>query len=157
VNISNHIQRDMRRKYIENLQTYKGVFAWSHEDLKEIDPKYGQHRIDLMEGAIPIRQKQYRLNPRYFVVVKDEIDKLTRARFIFPILNSEWVSPIVIVAKKPRPKGKPKIRVCKDFQKLNDAIQKDHYPLPFIDAVLDLVAGHSFYSFLDGYVSYNQV
>jgi hypothetical protein len=88
--------------------------------LKGIDPKYGQHRIDLIEGAIPIQQKQYRLNPKYSVAVKDEIDKLTRAGFIYPILSSEWVSPIVIVAKKPGPDGKPKIRVCQDLWKLND-------------------------------------
>jgi hypothetical protein len=40
---------------------------------------------------------------------------------------------------------------------LNEATQKDHYPLPFIDTLLDLVAGHSIYSFLDGYARYNQV
>jgi hypothetical protein len=89
--------------------------------------------------------------------VKDEIDKLTRAGFIYPILNSEWVSLIVIVAKKPGPDGKPKIRVCQDFRKLDDATQKDHYPLPFIDAVLDLVARHNVYFFLNGYAGYNQV
>jgi hypothetical protein len=82
------------------------------------------------------------------VAVKDEINKLTPASFIYPILSSEWVSPIVIVAKKPGPDGKPKIRVCQDFWKLNEAIQKDHYPLSFIDAVLDLVASYRLYSFL---------
>jgi hypothetical protein len=140
VNISTHIQGEVWEKYVDLLKAYEKVFAWSHEDLKGIDPKYGQHQIDLMEGAIPIRQKQYRLNPKYLVAVKDEIDKLTRAGFIYPILSSEWVSPIVIVAKKSGPNGKPKIRVCHDFQKLNDAAQKDHYPLPFIDAVLDTVS-----------------
>jgi hypothetical protein len=138
------------------LKAYEDVFAWSHEDLKGVDPKYGQHRIDLVEGAIPIRQKQYRLNPKYFVAIKDEIDKFTRAGFIYHILSSEWVSPIVIVAKKPGPDGKPKIRVCQDFPKLNEATQKDHYPLPFIDTVLDLVAGHRLYSFLDRYASYTK-
>jgi hypothetical protein len=63
----------------------------------------------------------------------------------------------VVVAKKPGPDGKLKIRVCQDFQKLNEATQKDHYPLFFIDAMLDLVARHRFYSFLDEYASYNQV
>jgi hypothetical protein len=66
-------------------------------------------------------------------------------------------SPIVIIAKKPGLDGKPKIKVCQDFRKLNDATQKDHYPLPFIDAILDLVAGHRVYSFLNGYAGYNQV
>jgi hypothetical protein len=63
----------------------------------------------------------------------------------------------VIVAKKPGPDGKPKIRVCQDFRKLNEVTQKDHYPLFFIDAILDLVVGHNVYSFLDGSAGYNQV
>lgn len=51
----------------------------------------------------------------------------------------------------------PKIRVCQDFRKLNATTRKDHYPLPFIDLVLDLVSLHELYSFLDGYSGYNQV
>ena len=53
--------------------------------------------------------------------------------------------------------GKIKIRVCQDFRKLNAATKKDHYPLPFIDMVLDHVAGQECFSFLDGFSGYNQV
>ncbi|OAE22608.1 hypothetical protein AXG93_3149s1000 [Marchantia polymorpha subsp. ruderalis] len=49
-----------------------------------------------------------------------------------------------------------KIRVCQDFRKLNAATKKDHHPLPFTDAILDHVAGHEMYSFLDGFSGYNQ-
>jgi len=63
----------------------------------------------------------------------------------------------VIVPKKMGPDGKVKIRVCQDFQKLNAATKKDHYPLPFIDMVLDHVAGQECFSFLDGFSGYNQV
>ncbi|KAL3694641.1 hypothetical protein R1sor_008292 [Riccia sorocarpa] len=62
-------------------------------------------------------------------------------------------SPIVIVPKKKT----GKIRVCQDFRKLNAATRKDHHPLPFIDSILDHVAGHECYSFLDGFSGYNQV
>ena len=65
--------------------------------------------------------------------------------------------PIVIVPKKIGPDGKVKIRVCQDFQKLNSATKKDHFPLPFIDMVLDHVAGQECFSFLDGFSGYNQV
>lgn len=90
-------------------------------------------------------------------MVKDELDKLTQAGFIFPVLNSEWVSPIVVVPKKPGPDGKTKIRVCQDYRKLNAATRKDHYPLPFIDVVLDTLAWSELFSFLDSYSGYNQV
>ena len=48
-------------------------------------------------------------------------------------------------------------RVCIDYIKLNTATRKDHYPLPFIDQMLDRLARHSHYYFLDGYSSYNQI
>ena len=46
--------------------------------------------------------------------------------------------------------------MCIDYRKLNNATSKDHYPLPFIDQMLDRLAGHPHYCFLDGYSSYNQ-
>ena len=48
-------------------------------------------------------------------------------------------------------------RVCIDYRKLNITTRKDHYPLPFIDQMLDRLAGHSHYFFLDGYSGYNQI
>ena len=48
-------------------------------------------------------------------------------------------------------------RVCMDYRKLNDATRKDHYPLPFINQMLERLAGHDFYYFLDGYSGYNQI
>ena len=47
--------------------------------------------------------------------------------------------------------------VCIDYQKLNKATRKDHYPLPFLDQILDRLTGHSHYLFLDGYPRYNQI
>ena len=48
-------------------------------------------------------------------------------------------------------------RVCIDYRKLNKATRKDHFPLPFIDQMLDKLAGHQYYCFLDGYSGYNQI
>ncbi|XP_019228966.1 PREDICTED: uncharacterized protein LOC109210049 [Nicotiana attenuata] len=48
-------------------------------------------------------------------------------------------------------------RVCMDYRKLNSATCKDHFPMPFIDQMLDRLAGRSFYRFLDGYSGYNQI
>ena len=48
-------------------------------------------------------------------------------------------------------------RVCIDYQKLNSVIRKDHFPLPFIDQILERIAGHAYYYFLDGYSGYNQI
>ena len=47
--------------------------------------------------------------------------------------------------------------MCIDYRKLNAGTRKDHFPLPFVDHMLERVAGHEFYSFLDGYSGYNQI
>ena len=47
-------------------------------------------------------------------------------------------------------------RVCIDYRKLNKTTRKDHYPLP-LDQMLDRIARHSHYCFLDGYLGYNQI
>lgn len=121
-----------------------------------IPAEIGEHHIDLIEGSTPVRQRQYRLNPKYSMV-KEELTRLLEAGFIYPVSNSEWVSPIVVVPKKTGTDGKVKIRVCQDFRKLNAAIKKDYFPLPFTDIILDHVAGQELYSFLDGFSGYNQV
>ena len=103
-------------------------------------------------------------------VVKREVLKWLNAGFIYAISYSPWVSPIHVVPKKDgmtmirneRTELIPTrtmagLRVCIDYRKLNTATIKDHYPLPFIDKMLDRLAGHSLYCFLDGYSRYNQI
>ena len=48
-------------------------------------------------------------------------------------------------------------RICIDYRKLNKATRKYHFPLSFLDLMLDRLAGHEYYCFLDGYSSYNQI
>ena len=96
--------------------------------------------------------------------------KLLDAGIIYPISDSSWVSPIQCVPKKG---GMTVVenqdgtqiptrvvtgwRVCIDYRKLNSATRKDHFPLPFIDQMLERIAGHAYYCFLDGYSGYNQI
>ena len=92
------------------------------------------------------------MNPNLREIVKEELQKLLNAGFIYPISDSEWVSPLVIVPKK-----NGKWVVCVDYRVLNKATQKDHFPLPFIDQVLDSLSGKKLFSFLDGFSGYNQI
>ncbi len=68
------------------------------------------------------------------------------ASFIKPIKKATWLSPIVVMFKK-----NGKLKICVDFRKLNVAIKKDPYPLPFIDDVINAIVGHEVYTFLDGF------
>ncbi|KAL4354227.1 hypothetical protein GQ457_06G011410 [Hibiscus cannabinus] len=103
-------------------------------------------------------------------VVRKEILKWLDAGIIYPISDSEWVSPVQCVPKKGGitviSNEKNELiptrtvtgwRVCMDYRKLNKATRKDHFPLPFIDQMLDRLAGKQFYCFLDGYSGYNQI
>ena len=92
------------------------------------------------------------------------------AGIIYPISDSSWVSPVQVVPKKGGitvvrnesgelvpTRTSTKWRVCIDYRKLNSATRKDHFFLPFIDQMLERLAGHKFYYFLDGYSGYNQI
>ena len=155
--LANTLDNGDMRSYVSLLSDFSDVSAWSPSDLTGISPRLGEHKIDLVEGAVPVRQRQYRLNPRYSLMVKEDIDRLLEAGFIYPVVNSEWVSPIVVVPKKVGADGKVKIRVCQDFRKLNASTKKDYFPISFTDIILDHVSGHECYSFLDGFSGYNQV
>ena len=152
IQISKHLLRRERRAWQRFFNKQLSVFAWSYKDLKGVPPEVCKHHIHLEERAKLIHQRQRRLNPKYSLLVKEEIEKLLETGFIYPVPYSEWVSSIVIVPKKNR-----KIRICQDFRKFNNATKKDYFPLPFTDAILDAVASHECYSFLDGFSGYNQI
>ena len=73
---------------------------------------------------------------------------------IYPIDQSEWASPMVVQPKKHDP---TKLRICVDFRELNKVTLTDPFPTPYVDEILNEVARHECYSFIDGYSGYNQV
>ena len=60
----------------------KSAFAWTYKDLKGIPREVCQHCIILEPNTKPVRQRQYRMNPKYSLMVKEEIDKLLECGFI---------------------------------------------------------------------------
>jgi hypothetical protein len=123
-----------------------------HTDMKGISLELCTHRIYIKEYCQLICQSQRRMNPNLREILKEELQKLLNTGFIYPISDNEWVSLLVIVPKK-----NGKWRVCVDYRALNKATQKDRFPLPFIDHVLDSLSGKNFFSFLDGFSGYNQI
>ena len=115
-----------------------------------MDPKICQHTIPMRDDAKPSGQRPYTYNDTFAKKIKEEIDKLLAAEFIYEIEHTEWVSPIVVVPKK-----NGKLRVCVNLKKVNAATIRDNYPLPITDHVIERVAGKEAYSFLDGFSSYN--
>ncbi|CAN6562387.1 unnamed protein product [Malus baccata var. baccata] len=113
------------------------------------------HRILLEEGAKPSREAQRWLNPPMMDVVKKEIIKLLDCAVIYPISDSHWVSPVQVVPKKSKvtvvknednelmhTRIQTGWRVCIDYRKLNATTRKYHFPLPFIDQMLERFYRH---------------
>ena len=100
-------------------------------------------------------------------VVCANVLKLLQAGIIYPIFDSTWVSPTQVVPKKfgvtivCNEKGEEVPtrlttgwRVCIDYRRLNEVTRKDHFPLPFMDQLLERIFRYPFYCFLDGYLGY---
>ena len=168
--ISSSLTAMEEEKLLRVLRDHKQALGWSLADLKGICPSMCMHRILLEDGHKPSVEAQRRLNPTMKEVVRKEVLKWLDTGVIYPISDSAWVSPVQVVPKKG---GTTVIRtennillpsrivtewrICIDYRKLNKATRKDHFPLPFLDQMLDRFAGYEYYCFLDGYSSYNQI
>ncbi|XP_022863490.1 uncharacterized protein LOC111383607 [Olea europaea var. sylvestris] len=134
--ISSSLTRDEDDRLLKMLRDHKAALGWSIADIKGISPTICMHKILMEESYKPSIEHQRRLNPAMKEVVRVEILKLLK---LIPTRTvTGW-------------------RVCIDYRKLNKITRKDHFPLLFIDKMLDRLAGYSYYYFLDGYSSYNQI
>jgi hypothetical protein len=168
--ISSDLDEAQEQELLNVLKEHKEAIGWTIEDIKGISPAVVMHKIHLEENAKTSREPQRRLNPAMQEVVRAEVIKLLDAGIIYPISDSKWVSPIHVVPKKVgitviKNKDNELVstwvqsgwRVCIDYRKLNSVTRKDHFPLPFIDQMVERLAGHDYYCFLDGYSGYNQI
>ena len=144
-------------KLLRVLRDHKNALGWSLTYLRGILPSMCMHRILLEDGHKPLVEAQRRLNPTMKEVVHKEVLKWLDAGVIYPISDNAWVSPIYVVPKKG---GTTVIktenntllpsrivtgwRICIDYRKLNKATRKYHFPLSFLDQMLDKLAGHEY-------------
>ncbi|XP_062119000.1 uncharacterized protein LOC133832705 [Humulus lupulus] len=98
--IARNLNQVQEEKVMRVLQEYKTTIGWSIVDIKGISPSMCMHRILLEEGSKPTREAQRRLNPPMMEVMKKEILKLLSVGIIYPISDSQWVSPVQVVPKK---------------------------------------------------------
>ncbi|GJR05008.1 reverse transcriptase domain-containing protein [Tanacetum coccineum] len=164
--ISKELKEDEKAALLKVLKSHKWAIAWKFSDIKGIDT----HKILMEDDFKPVVQHQRRVNSKIHEVIKKEVIKLLDAELIYPNSDSLWVSPIHYVPKKGgitiiENKENELIptrlvtgwRVCIDYRKLNDATRKDHFSLPFMDQMLERLAGNEYYCFLDGFSGYFQI
>ncbi|XP_012442188.1 uncharacterized protein LOC105767226 [Gossypium raimondii] len=143
-----------RTKYdlIELLREFKDVFAWSYQDMPGLNTSIVVHRLPIKEDCKPVQQKFRRMRPDVVLKIKEEVKKQFDTGFLQEVKYSEWVANII-----PVPKEDGKVGMCVDYRDLNKASSKDNFPLPYIDTLVDNTAGHSLFSFMDGFSRYNQI
>nr|GFA10518.1 reverse transcriptase domain-containing protein [Tanacetum cinerariifolium] len=168
--IVKNLKVDEREALINVLKSHKRAIAWKISDIKGIDPRFYTHKILMEDDYKPAVQSQRRVNHKIHEVIKKEVIKLLDAGMIYPISDIPWVSPIYYVPKKI---GMIVVandnneliptrlvtgwRVCIEYRKLNDDTRKYHFPLPFMDQMLERLVGNEFYCFLNGFSGYFQI
>nr|GEU78977.1 reverse transcriptase domain-containing protein [Tanacetum cinerariifolium] len=162
--IAKYLSVEENTALITVLKSHKRAIDWKLSDIKGIDPEFCTYKILMEEEFEPVVQHQRRVNTKIHDVIKQEVIKLLEAGLIYPISDSPWVSPVHCVPKKGgftvvENEDNELIptrlvtgwRVCIDYRKLNEATQKEHFPLPFMDQMLERLAGNQYYCFLDGF------
>nr|GEX71896.1 reverse transcriptase domain-containing protein [Tanacetum cinerariifolium] len=104
----------------------------------------------------PMVQHQRRVILKIHEVIKKEVIKLLDAELIYPCVPKK--GGMTIVENEDNELIPTRLvmvwRFCIDYRKLNDATRKDHFPLPFMDQILECLAGNELYCFLDGFFGY---
>ncbi|GJT93792.1 hypothetical protein Tco_1082637 [Tanacetum coccineum] len=164
------LKNDEKYALLKVLKSHKRAIAWKITDIKGIDPRFCTHKILMEDDYKPMVQSQRRVNPKIHEVIKKEVLKLLDAGMIYPISDSLWVSLVHCVPKKGgitvvaneeneliSTRLVTRWRVFIDYRKLNEATQKDHFPLPFMDQMIERLDGNEFYCFLDRFPGYFQI
>ena len=97
--ITNLLEHE-EEKLLKTLKKHQAAIGYTLDDLKGISPTLCQHKINLEEDTKPVIDHQRRLNPKMKEVVRKEILKLLEAGIIYPVADSQWVSPVHCVPKK---------------------------------------------------------
>nr|GEU42217.1 reverse transcriptase domain-containing protein [Tanacetum cinerariifolium] len=168
--ISKDLKVDENEALLKVLKSHKRSIACKITDIKGIDPRFYTHKILMEEDYMPAVQSQRRVNPKTHEVIKKEVIELLDAGMIYLISDSPWVSPIHYVPKKGGitvvenennelipTRLVTEWRVSINYRKLNDSTRKDHFPLLFMDQMLERLAGNEFYYLLDGFFGYFQI
>ena len=133
-----------KEKLVEFLKRNIDVFAWDAYETPGVNPNFICHHLNVNSSITPKKQSPRHQSKEHVDAVRDEMTKLKQAKAIKEFFYPEWLANTIVVKKKNE-----KWQVCVDFTDLNKVCQKDPFPLPRIDQLVDATVGHSRMSFLD--------
>jgi hypothetical protein len=123
------------------------------DELPEIPPDRDvEFAIELISGTAPISRRPYQMPPNELAELKKQLQDLLKKGLIRPS-SSEWGCPALFVKKKKD----NSLRMCVDYQPLNDVIIKNKYPLPQIDILFDQLSKAKVFSKMDLRSGYHQI
>nr|GEX31969.1 reverse transcriptase domain-containing protein [Tanacetum cinerariifolium] len=128
------------------------IFAWQHFDMTGVPRSIAEHKLNIREGCLPVRQKKRGQAPERTKAIQAEVQKLIEARIMRAVYYHDWLSNPVMVKKHDG-----SWRMCVDFTDLNKACPQDCYPLAEIDWKVESLCGYPFKCFLDAYKGYHQI
>jgi hypothetical protein len=130
----------------------KDVFAWSANDLCGVKRDVIEHSLNVDPSFRPRKQRLWKMSDDKAKGAWNEVKRLFSAGIIREVKYLEWIANTVMVKK-----ANGKWRMCIDFTDLNKACQKDEFPLPRIDSLVDAAASLELMSLLDCYSGYHQI
>jgi hypothetical protein len=98
--VSDELSPEENEKLLILLKKLRKVIGYSINDLKGLSPAFCTQRIPMEDQCKHVVDHQRRLIHAMREVVKKEVIKLLDAGIIYPVLHSEWVSPVHCVRKK---------------------------------------------------------
>ncbi|XP_070049133.1 uncharacterized protein [Nicotiana tomentosiformis] len=98
--LSSLLEVDEENTYIELLEEFRNVFAWSYKEIPGLDPKVAVHHLVVKNDARPVKQAQRRFRLHLVPLIETEVNKLIETGFIREVKYPTWVSSIVPVRKK---------------------------------------------------------
>ena len=144
--------KDMKHELIVLLKEFKEIFAWSSQNMPGLDIEIFLHKIPVKLECPLVRQALQMMISEIILKIKEEVEKQLKASFLTAIAYTDWVANII-----PLPKKDGKVRMCVDYKDLNWASPKNNFLLPHIDTLIDNTATNMFFSFMDGFLGYNQI
>jgi hypothetical protein len=100
VKIGSTLSSKEQEELTKVLKEFLEVFAWSYEDMLEIDPDIVQHQILTLLEVKLVKQKQHRMKPEWMLKIKEEVIKELKAGFIKVVSQTDWVANVVLVQRK---------------------------------------------------------
>ncbi|GJY38660.1 reverse transcriptase domain-containing protein [Tanacetum coccineum] len=141
-----------RTKLCALLKWNLDIFACQPSDMTGVPRSIAEHRLNIREGYLPVRQKKRGQAPKRAKAIEAEVQKLVEAGIMREVYYHDWLSNPVMVKKHDG-----SWRMCVDFTNLNKACPQDCYPLPEIDWKVESLCGYPFKCFLDAYKGYHQI